>query len=87
MLVMTNGNPIGKQFESFGLNLVVDSVESDWGLFSDPRVTIEAHPSSNGENDNPFGIKSVIFNGPATVVFWARRDQDGREVRRGRDER
>lgn len=68
---MINDSPIGEQFNFFGLNLVVDSVElRDWSLFSTPRVTIEAHQSSNGKNDNPFDIKRVIFNGPATIVFW-----------------
>lgn len=64
-------SPIGEQFKLFGPNLVVDSVKlSDWSPFGDPIFTIEAHQSSKGKNDNPFGIKRVIFNGPATIVFW-----------------
>lgn len=68
---MTNGGPIGVQLKLSDLNGVMELVElSDWNLFSTPRITIDAHRSSNGENDNPFGIKRVIFNGPATIVFW-----------------
>lgn len=65
---------IGKRFNFFGTNWVTDSVTiKGLNLSEDPCVTaisIDAHRPVKGENDNPFGIKRVIFNGPATIVFW-----------------
>lgn len=68
---MVNSGLIGEQFDFFGMNLVVDSVSiSEWSLFSDRELSIVAHGSGKSKNNDPFGIKRVIFNGPATIVFW-----------------
>lgn len=67
-------SPISKRLNFFGTNWVADSVTiKGLNLSEGPCVTaisIDAHRSDKGENDNPFGIKRVIFNGPATIVFW-----------------
>lgn len=70
-------SPVGEPFNFFGLNLVVDSVKYNGFCFTSlsddmyrSRITIEAHKDVNATNSNPFGIDRVIFNGPATIVFW-----------------
>lgn len=67
-------SPIGKRFNFFGTYWDVSSVTiKDVNLLEDPCVTsisIDARRPGKGKNDNPFGIKRVIFNGPATIVFW-----------------
>lgn len=70
--------PIGKTFDFFGLDLVVDSIMLDDNCFDYRRdVLINAHRKNyvdelyaHYKSANPFGIKRVIFNGPATIVFW-----------------
>lgn len=65
---------IGERFDFFGLDLVVDSISFNT-LYD--NVIIEASRKNHIDNlharyesANPFGIKRVIFNGPATIVFW-----------------
>lgn len=68
--------PIDKTFDFFDLDLTVDDVSFtiDNGPFDPQRFEIEAHVRSGKTfkslNENPFDIKRVIFNGPATIVFW-----------------
>ena len=67
--------PIGDHFDFFGLDLVVNSVETfvDY-LNQDTNVQIDARVVNKSRKYptqvNPFNIKRVIFNGPATIVFW-----------------
>lgn len=68
-------SPIGDHFDFFGLDLVVNSVETfvDY-LNQDTNVQIDARVANKSRKYptqvNPFNIKRVIFNGPATIVFW-----------------
>lgn len=75
--VNVNG-PIGENFNFLGIDLVIDAVKIyDDVLNGRGDVHIDAH-TVNGASitpavkntDNPFGIDHVIFNGPATIVFW-----------------
>lgn len=68
-------SPIGDYFDFFGLDLVVNSVETFVDYFNgDTKVHIDAQVASKSRKYptqvNPFNIKRVIFNGPATIVFW-----------------
>ncbi len=73
-----SANPIGKHFDFFGKDLVVDSIEMHdtydnfYGM--DRAMQINARVSNKPRKcptpENPFNIKRVIFNGPATIVFW-----------------
>lgn len=76
MSKMNYGNsPIGDHFDFFGLDLVVNSVETFVDYFNqDANVQIDARVANKSRKYptqvNPFNIKRVIFNGPATIVFW-----------------
>lgn len=76
MSKMNYGNsPIGDHFDFFGLDLVVKGVEMFDGFFDQDRnVLINARVANKSRKYptqvNPFNIKRVIFNGPATIVFW-----------------
>lgn len=76
MSKMNYGNsPIGDHFDFFGLDLVVKGVETFDGFFDQDRnVLINARVANKSRKYptqvNPFNIKRVIFNGPATIVFW-----------------
>lgn len=76
MSKMNYGNsPIGDHFDFFGLDLVVKGVEIFDGFFDQDRnVRINARVANKSRKYptqvNPFNIKRVIFNGPATIVFW-----------------
>lgn len=65
--------PIGDHFDFFGLDLIINSVETfaDW---TNDKVLIDAQVVNKSRKYptqvNPFNIKRVIFNGPATIVFW-----------------
>ena len=68
-------SPIGDHFDFMGLDLVIDRVNT----FIYPpdmsrRISIDARVANESKKyqtkSNPFGIKRVIFNGPATIVFW-----------------
>lgn len=68
-------SPIGDHFDFFGLDLVVNSVETFVDYFNgDTNVQIDAQVANKSRKYptqvNPFNIKRVIFNGPATIVFW-----------------
>ena len=68
-------SPIGDRFDFFGLDLVVNSVETFVDYFNgDTNVQIDAQVANKSRKYptqvNPFNIKRVIFNGPATIVFW-----------------
>lgn len=76
MSKMNYGNSlIGDHFDFFGLDLVVKGVEMFDGFFDQDRnVLINARVANKSRKYptqvNPFNIKRVIFNGPATIVFW-----------------
>lgn len=76
MSKMNYGNsPIGDHFDFFGLDLVVKGVEMFDDFFDQDRnVLINARVANKSRKYptqvNPFNIKRVIFNGPATIVFW-----------------
>lgn len=76
MSKISYGNsPIGDHFDFFGLDLVVNSVETFVDYFNqDANVQIDARVANKSRKYptqvNPFNIKRVIFNGPATIVFW-----------------
>ena len=76
MSKISYGNsPIGDHFDFFGLDLVVKGVETFDGFFDQDRnVLINARVVNKSRKYptqvNPFNIKRVIFNGPATIVFW-----------------
>lgn len=76
MSKISYGNsPIGDHFDFFGLDLVVKGVETFDGFFDQDRnVLINARVANKSRKYptqvNPFNIKRVIFNGPATIVFW-----------------
>lgn len=76
MSKMNYGNiPIGDHFDFFGLDLVVEGVEMFDDFFDQDRnVLINARVANKSRKYptqvNPFNIKRVIFNGPATIVFW-----------------
>lgn len=76
MSKMNYGNsPIGDHFDFFGLDLVVNSVETFVDYFNgDTKVQIDARVANKSRKYptqvNLFNIKRVIFNGPATIVFW-----------------
>ena len=68
-------SPIGDHFDFFGLDLVVNSVETFVDYFNgDTNVQIDAQVANKSRKYptqvNPFNINRVIFNGPATIVFW-----------------
>lgn len=73
-MINYNKGPVGETFNFFGLDLIVDNVSfnvDDLIFDHYQRFCIEAHTYKNdARNENPFGIKRVIFNGPATIVFW-----------------
>lgn len=68
---MLVNHPIGETFNFFGLDLAVDDVKiADCSLFRPQEITIKAYKIKTNASVNPFGIDRVIFNGPATIVFW-----------------
>lgn len=74
-LVDYSTNPINNYFEFFGHKLETRSIEyrKDFEDYHTDGITyiITAKGRMSFDDDkNPFGIKSVIFNGPATIVFW-----------------
>lgn len=74
-LVDYSTNPINNYFEFFGHKLETRSIEyrKDFEDYHTDGITyiITAKGCMSFDDDkNPFGIKSVIFNGPATIVFW-----------------
>lgn len=74
-LVDYSTNPINNYFEFFGHKLETRSIEyrKDFEDYHTDGITyiITAKGRMSFDDDkNPFGIKSVVFNGPATIVFW-----------------
>lgn len=66
-----NGPDVGDLFDFFGVCLALDDVRANGcSLYDSTVFTIDAHLIKPDVSINPFGIKRVIFNGPATIVFW-----------------
>lgn len=74
-LVDYSTNPINNYFEFFGHKLETKSIgyRKDFEDYHTDGITyiiIAKGRMSLDDDKNPFGIKSVMFNGPATIVFW-----------------
>lgn len=68
---------VGETFDFFGLKLTVDDIKVGYnygfvyGIEPEFLIRASGGKSRHAEFDsNPFGIDHVIFNGPATIVFW-----------------